>query len=235
MNDDVFGRAFSAFLNGENCAPITVKIDDELQDPLPVEYFFRSVNDMPDLERIALDLAEGKTLDVGAAAGCHSLVLQDRIHTVALEISQKACDVMQHRGVNNIICKDFFDYQADRFDTILFLMNGLGIGKSPKGTVELLKHAKSLLTPDGFILGDSSDISYFKNDEIKKGGEITSLEQEYFGTVEFNLHWRDFHSNFQWIYPDPELLEKCAVEAGLTMSLVAEGPHYDYLLRFDQR
>lgn len=230
--EDVFGEAFKAYLKSKECEDFRVIIDGELQDPLPVSYFFRPAEEMPSLELFALDLVEGKVLDVGAAAGCHSLLLQEHFDTTALEISEKACEVMESRGVKKIVCSDFFDYSNEQFDTILFLMNGLGIGKDAEGTIALLKHAKSLLTPGGFILGDSSDISYFKNEDEKKGGDA-SFSQEYFGIVQFELQWEKLTTSFPWIYPDPSFLEQCATEAGLRMSIIAEGAHYDFLLRFD--
>lgn len=232
LSDDVFGEAFLAFSKGEKCEDFKVIIDGQVQDPLPVSYFFRPAEDMPELELFALDLVEGKVLDVGAAAGCHSLVLQEHFDVTALEISSKACEVMLERGIQKVVCSDFFEFEGEQFDTILFLMNGLGIGRNAEGTIALLKHAKSLLTPTGFILGDSSDISYFKNEDIKKGGDASS-SQEYFGTVQFELQWREMKTFFPWIYPDPSFLDACAKEAGLHMSIIAEGPHYDYLLRFD--
>ena len=48
------------------------------EDEIPLPTLFRKYEDMPEIERIALDMAIGKTLDVGAGAGCHSLVLQEK-------------------------------------------------------------------------------------------------------------------------------------------------------------
>ena len=57
-------------------------------DEIPVDTLFREFEEMPAIERAALELAEGKILDVGAAAGCHSLALaQMGKSSVAIDIS----------------------------------------------------------------------------------------------------------------------------------------------------
>ena len=47
------------------------------EDEIPVETLFREYDEMPELERMALDMARGKILDVGAGSGCHSVALLD--------------------------------------------------------------------------------------------------------------------------------------------------------------
>ena len=48
------------------------------EDEIPLTTLFRKYKAMPEIERKALDMATGKTLDVGAGSGCHSLVLQEK-------------------------------------------------------------------------------------------------------------------------------------------------------------
>ena len=48
------------------------------EDEIPMTVLFRKYKAMPEIEGKALDMATGKTLDVGAGAGCHSLVLQEK-------------------------------------------------------------------------------------------------------------------------------------------------------------
>ena len=46
------------------------------EDEIPVSELFRTYEHMPLLEQTALDMAQGKILDVGAGSGCHSLALK---------------------------------------------------------------------------------------------------------------------------------------------------------------
>ncbi len=45
-------------------------------DEIPVADLFRTYKDMPRLEQKALELAQGRILDVGAGSGCHSSALK---------------------------------------------------------------------------------------------------------------------------------------------------------------
>ena len=235
QQDDVFGEAFQTYMEDGDCEPIMVWLDHEEQPLLDVGYFFRSFDEMPELEQTALNLCGDKVLDIGAAAGCHSQHLLDQgkeIHS--LEISPGACNVLRNRGLPNVIQGNFLSIEVEeQFDTLLFLMNGLGMGKDAEGTLALLKKAKGLLKPGGQILGDTSDISYFREPETKKRG-LTSQSSfvHYYGKVHFLTKWRTFESCFDWIYPDPQLLEHLAAKTGLRAELIQNGPHYDYLYRF---
>lgn len=54
---------------------------------------------MPELEQIALQMAEGNTLDVGAGSGCHALALQEMGKEVcAIDISPRSVEVMEKEG-----------------------------------------------------------------------------------------------------------------------------------------
>ena len=87
------------------------------EDEIPVKTLFRKEEDMPFIERKALSMTRGKTLDVGAGAGCHSLALQQKGADVcAIDISPLSVETMKLRGVSNVQLMDFFDVK-ERFDT----------------------------------------------------------------------------------------------------------------------
>ena len=51
-------------------------------------------------EEAALDLCRGRTLDVGAGAGCHSLILQERgLDVVAIDVAPEAVEVMRNQDL----------------------------------------------------------------------------------------------------------------------------------------
>src|SRR5690606_21706324 len=78
----------------------------------------------------------------------------------AIDISALACQIMVERGVEQAIHSDFFELEAKSYDTLLFLMNGIGIAQTLDGLKSLLRHAKTLLSERGQLLFDSSNISY---------------------------------------------------------------------------
>ena len=80
------------------------------EDEIPVHNLFRTEAEMPLVERTALALSQGRVLDVGAGAGCHTLALQRRglDDVTAIDISALSVETMRERGVRQALCADFF-------------------------------------------------------------------------------------------------------------------------------
>ena len=134
------------------------------EDEIPLQTLFRKCEDMPEIERKALDMAMGKTLDVGAGAGCHSLVLQEKgIDVTAIDISPLSVETMKERRIKKVLEQDFFTMNG-RYDTILMLMNGIGIVGTLDCMPEFFHQLDKILAPEGQVLCDSSDISYVFED-----------------------------------------------------------------------
>ncbi|MGB0424356.1 MAG: class I SAM-dependent methyltransferase [Flavobacteriales bacterium] len=227
---DVIGKSIYKSFNSNQSELISVWVNHEIDPPLDAKYFLRSYDEMPILEQYALSLCKGRVLDVGAAAGSHSLYLQEsEIDVHSLEFSPMSCKVMKERGLKNVIKSDIFEYQSEeKFDTILLLMNGWGMGKTVNGTRDLIKKLKSLLNPNGKIIGDTSDLIYLNG--LEKESIDSKGTTKYYGEVQFKVKNGDLCEEFEWIYPDPLLLTSLAQEEGLTLSVLAEGDHYDYLV-----
>ena len=202
------------------------------EDEIPVQYLFRLENAMPKLERHALRLCKGRVLDVGAGAGSHSLVLQSRnVDVTAIDISPLSVETMRRRGVDHAEWADFYtdDFGKD-FDTMLFLMNGLGIAGTLKQLPDLLRRCCDLLAPDGCILADSSDLRYIYEDE--DGNFDPSDMVEYYGETKYWMEYKKCKGHvFDWLYVDFDTLKRVAATVGLRAELVKQGDHYDYLAR----
>ncbi|GAF03744.1 class I SAM-dependent methyltransferase [Saccharicrinis fermentans] len=229
---DPLGNACLDFISGAKNAEITVESNIAEDDVLPVEYLFRSFNEMPDLEKKALTLSQGKILDVGAGAGSHALYLQQSNKEVfANEISHTACSVMHQRGVKNIIEQDFFELpETEKYDTILMLMNGIGIAQETAKLKTFFTKIKALLAPNGSLLIDSSDIRYLFEDD--DGSILINLNGSYYGEITYKMHYKDIKGkSFKWLFIDDELLKFYAEKNGFKMEKIADGLHYDYLAR----
>ena len=202
------------------------------EDEMPVSHLFRSLRDMPLLERKALELCKGKILDVGAGAGCHALTLQKQNKDVtAIDISPLSCEAMLKREISKVQCINLFDEGfKGQFDTILLLMNGTGIAGKICNLPKLFKRLKELLTPNGQILIDSSDLKYIYENE--DGSFDIDLNANYYGEVDYQMAYKDIEGEpFDWLYVDYPLLSTIAEANGLHAELIAEGEHYDYLAR----
>ena len=94
--------------------PVATNLGD-VQD-YEAEYFFREFDKMPQIEQQALIKSRGTVLDVGAGVGAHALWFQQKnIEVDALEISDVFCDIMQKRGVKNVLNDNIFSYSGKKY------------------------------------------------------------------------------------------------------------------------
>ena len=200
------------------------------EDEIPVATLFRTLEEMPALEKEALQVAGGAILDVGAGAGCHSLALQAMEKRVtAIDISLLAVATMRERGVKDVRQEDFFKHDG-QYDTILMLMNGIGIVGTLSRLPAFFMQVDRLLAPGGQLLCDSSDICYIFEDE---DGiiDLTGVEG-YYGELSYQMQYRDIKGEaFPWLFIDPETLREQAAAHGFYCDILSRGPHYDYLAR----
>lgn len=231
---DPMGRAISDYFTTGKAAKLRVFSPTFDEDEIPVPMLFRTFEEMPFAEQKALDLAKGRTLDVGAGSGCHSLVLQHRgIDVTAIDISHLSVLTMQQRGVKKVFEQDFFTLTG-QFDTILMLMNGIGIVGTLNRLPAFFQQLDKILAPGGQLLCDSSDISFIYENE---DGRIEYPEDvAYFGEIRYLMRYKDtIGESFPWLYIDANTLRQKADENGYSVEVLFEGEHYEYLAKITKK
>ena len=228
---DPLGKALNDYFEGIEDATLTVYSDVDGEETLEASYFFRSIDELPKLEKLALTYCQGKILDIGAGAGCHTLILQSwGLDVTAIDISQGAVELLKKRGVKKAHMVNVFDYEDSKFDTLLMLMNGVGIGGSLENLELFLEHSKKLLKPTGQIIFDSSDIidAYVQDD----GSVMIDLTEDYYGIVEYQLKYQDtLGEKFKWLYVDAQTLAVRAALCGFDCEIIERGENNDYIGR----
>lgn len=232
MEKDPLGNALLDYYHQpDDALELIVKSPDFKDDVISVKHFFRDYDDMPKIEKLAISECSGSILDVGSGAGCHSMALQNQgFHVTALEASPGAINVLIKRGINNIIHQNIYQVKNKKFDTILMLMNGIGIAGTPAGAETLLLHMKSLLQPDGRIIFDSSDLIYLfdgRSDDINR-----ELDVNYYGIVQYQMQYKKTEGEpFYWLYLDEQGLITLARKTGYTVEILYRDRHYAYLAK----
>ncbi|MEM6718663.1 MAG: class I SAM-dependent methyltransferase [Bacteroidota bacterium] len=229
---DLFGKAILEYQQGNYTEDIITATSISEEDSLPLPYLFRSYDEMPTIEQTALQLACGKVLDVGCGAGSHSLYLQNerQLNVTAIDISPAAIEACNLRGIQQTAVADVMQLEG-QFDTILLLMNGAGMCGKLNQIAAFLNHLKSLLTPNGQILVDSSDIIYMF-DEDEDGGKWIPSDTDYYGELLYYVSYKgESEAPFPWLYIDYNTLQNAAYACGFQCELVLEGEHYDYLAK----
>lgn len=227
---DVFGEALKDQFKNPPAETLWVHNSYDEPEEMPVDIYFRNEKEMPELELKALDLCRGKVLDVGAGVGSHALILQKRgLNTTGMDISAIAVDIMKQRGLKQAIEGNILTYKIPegekKYDTLLFMMNGIGLTGSIPGLKAFLKYAKALINKDGQLVFDSSDLSYLYL-------EIPFPENGYFGEVSFRYEYKSVKGNwFKWIYVDQKTLTDIAKATGWLAEIIFEDDSDQYLAR----
>lgn len=222
---DIFGNALLDYYQNGNASTLWLHNSYDEPEEMPIDVFFRGAEEMPELELLALTHCKGKVLDVGAGVGSHALLLQKQDFDVtAIDISETAVNIMRSRGVMKAEVSNIFT-EKNRFDTLLFLMNGIGLTGTLPGFADFLVAAKSLINRRGQLIFDSSDIAYLYEGLSKPVngyyGEI-SYCYEYLGK---KGHW------FNWLYLDKETLNRTANEYGWNCEILFDDGEDQYLAR----
>lgn len=222
---DVFGNALLDFYHQRSPAVLWLNNSYDEPEEMPVAVFFRDEDEMPELEMMALNQCRGSILDVGAGVGSHALLLQKAGHDVtAIDISKDAVDIMKLRGVQKAVVQDVHTVK-DQYDTLLLLMNGIGLTGTLAGLTEFLELAKSLVKPGGQLLFDSSDISYLYED-------LPRPTAHYYGEISYCYTYKAISGNwFNWLYVDPDTLKRLAAQTGWATSILYHDEDDHYLAR----
>lgn len=229
---DPMGQAIHDYYHGRRVYRLVVCSPDFDNDEIPVAQLFRTYAQMPVLEQTALSHARGRVLDVGAGSGCHSLALKGRgIEAVeSIDISPLAVEVMQAQGLN-ATARDFFDRSwGGTYDTILMLMNGIGIVGRLEALPDFFDRLKQLLAPDGVVLLDSTDLRYLYEEEDRSF--LLNMAGDYYGELAYSMRYgATVGDDFRWLYIDRETLAFYAEQCGFSVEILREGAHYDYLAK----
>ena len=222
------GSAMENYFGKNDNTPIRVFINKSEEPEMYPSVFFRPYKNMLKYEKTALKISKGKVLDLGCGAGCHSLYLQNKgFDVTAVEVSKKSANVALSQGVNKVINQDWRNLTLKNFDTVLVLMNGMGLAESPTELKMMFRKLKSLLSKNGSILIDSTDVTYAKAD-------WPMIDSEYFGKVQFELKYKGKKQCFPWLFVDFKTAVKTAKSVKLNVEVLERARNGHFLLRLSK-
>ncbi|MDG2332668.1 MAG: class I SAM-dependent methyltransferase [Myxococcota bacterium] len=214
----------SHWLTGQD-AEIEVDRSDGVSYTIRSREFFSIEGRLEALDEQSLQEARGRVLDVGAGAGRHSLRLQEAGHeVVAVDISPLCVEVMHQRGVEQVRVADIFSLDAEEFgdfDTVLFLMQSIGIAGSGFGLERLLLSLAPRLRRGGQVLLDSSPLLGTRSDcgPSLEGIDVSFSYQGVAGEP------------FSWLYLDEKSLAEISESLGWKTQILARTATGEYLAR----
>lgn len=235
------GQALLDYFRGDHSATVLVHEEGGETEVVPVSVFFRGPSEFSALEDAALDLCRGRVLDAGAGTGCHALVLQELgLSVCAIDVAPEAVEIMRRRGVRDARCADLFQFREGPFETILMMMNGIGVVGTLAGLDAFLRAVPRLLAPHGQLLCDSYDprldVEEGAGDAgIPVGGQPLAGSQasgQYRGEMRFQLEYGGRRGpTLCWLFLDPETLADHATRGGWRCEVIWQEAEGHYLAR----
>lgn len=230
-----FSAALLDYHNGDESAAFVMLRDDGFRQRVPVSVFF-SKEDFPPLEAHALELCQGHVLDIGAAAGRHSIhLIQKGFQVTSLDILPETEIILRKRGVTRIITSDILTFSGERFDTLLMLMNGIGMVGTLDGLDRFLDHAHEIISPCGRIICDSIDVSVTADPVHVACREQNIASGQTPGQQRFTMTYGDVTGYpFDWLHIDFPALSLHAGKAGWNAGLVDSEGNGHYLCQLKE-
>lgn len=229
---DIIGTALLDYLEGNYTEDIRTQTNITQEDNMSLPHLFRDFDKMPKVEQKALQLSRGRVLDVGCGAGNHTLYLQEKgLQVTAIDTSPGAIEVCKRRNIIDVRLVNLLDFTGEKFDTILLMMNGTGIFQTLAKTPVYLNHLKKLLSPEGQILIDTTDLRYMY-DSNENGSIWIPADMNYYGELTFTMKYKSLASEeFPWLYLDIKTFRNLAETNGYNLEIIHEGDYFDYLAR----
>lgn len=172
----VLGQALWDYHRGDETTPLIVECDRAPDEEMKRSQFFLPFAEMTELDRMALELARGPVLDVGAGAGRHSIALQERgVQATALEADSDCASLCRDRGVEHVENCLWQEYTPGPvFETAVALMNGAGLAGTYANLHAYTDWLNSVLTSGGRVLLDTSTVTYLPKprDAARRADEV---------------------------------------------------------------
>lgn len=225
------GRALWDYFQGDTKAALRCFSSLGEDDLIPSAVWFRPPESFFPFDHAALERCRGRVLDVGAGAGAHCLVLQQRgFEVVAIDAVPEAVEILRGRGVRDARLLDVFAlehapdrFDTTRFDTVLMLANGAGIAETLEGLDRLLVVLDRILAPGGQVLIDSTDV---------RSRARPRADGRYIGEIDFSLEYRGLRgATFRQLYVDPATFRAHAARAGFDFEPLGRFEGESYLAR----
>jgi len=231
-----FSQALLDFHSGSCDVTFTIRRDDGFCSEMPAAPFFELGN-YPTLEMRAMDECHGSVLDIGSAAGRHSLELLRRgIKVTSLDILPEMEGIMKDRGQTDVVISDVLHFSGRRFDTLLMLMNGIGIVGSIEGLTRFLQHAHDLVDPGGQIVCDSTDVGLTTEPQHVAYRETNMASGRPAGHQAFMMEYNDEEPvRFDWLHIDFQALERISKAAGWEAILLEQKDCGHYLCKLIEK
>jgi len=138
-----------------------IEREDGRVETLPVEGYVRPLLQWDDLERLGIQHAKGKVLDIGCGAGRVLVHLKDLgYEVVGIDFAPGSVEACKKRGIKNVYQRSTgnLDFPDGEFDTIVMYGNNFGVLGDDDSIIKMLQSFHRITSEEGIIIAGSSDV-----------------------------------------------------------------------------
>ena len=173
---------------------------------------------------------------MGCAVGRHSLaLLRCGFAVTSLDILPEMESILNDRGQGDVVNADVMEFSGRRFDTLLMLMNGIGMVGSMEGLVRFLRHAHELVLPGGQIVCDSIDVNVTTDPQHIAYRKLNLAAGRPAGQQVFTIEYDGEDADrFDWLHIDFPSLAYAAQASGWEAEILDKEDSGHYLCKLIQ-
>ena len=218
---DPFGLAIYEYHNGEQT---------EVHKKFGCKTWFSDYEDWFSREKKAINLVKGNVLDIGCAAGRHSIYLQNEgLNVIGIDNSPLAIKTSKKRGLRKakVQCINNLDSSLGIFDTILMFGNNFGLVGTPDNCKSIFKNFINLTNEDSIILAGSGDIHQTKNVNLIKIIKTNIENNKYPGEWEHVIKFKNQTVKVPWLYASKNEMKQLLIDTGWKVKRFIDDDQYD--------
>ena len=239
--EDAYGQQLLAQFNNQTPTAELIERDDGYVDfGSEPGLYFNEYEDWSPVERRAISLARGRTLDIGCGAGRHSLYLQSKgFDVTGIDNSPGAIEVCKARGLKNaLVCpiQNVDRFPENSFDTILMFGNNFGLFGSAEGARNILEKFFRITKKDAQIIAGTLN-PYLTDDEAHfKYHELNRRRDRMPGQIRMRVRYGETVGDwFDYLFVSPEEMREILDETDWQIKELLEPEQTNYFAVIEKK